>query len=257
MASKQEHELGSVADPLLITKNLSKTYRSGDVAVEAVRNVNLRVHHGEFVAVIGPSGCGKSTLLHLLGGLDQPSGGEIHLRSQRIDTLSEAARSVLRRQEIGFVFQFFNLVSNLSVADNIELPALLAGRSPSEALSRRSDLLEELGLADKSKAMPHQLSGGEQQRVALARALINQPALLLADEPTGNLNARRARGVMDLLRRYHEHEQTVVLVTHDARVASVADRVLFMRDGSLRDEATLTSGGDPGAILTRLVELEA
>jgi putative ABC transport system ATP-binding protein len=200
----------------------------------------LTVAPGELVAIMGPSGCGKSTLLNLLGGLDRPSAGEIWLAGKRVDQLSEAAWAVARRRQIGFVFQFFNLIGNLTVADNVELPALLAGMSRAEARKRRAALLEELGLADKANTIPGRLSGGQRQRVALARALMNWPALLLADEPTGNLDTASTREVLALLHRYHAAGQTIVLVTHDPNVASIADRVVTMRDGQIVEERRLS-----------------
>jgi putative ABC transport system ATP-binding protein len=225
-------------EPLLETRGLVKRYEAGTVTA-ALNGVDFAVSPGEFVAIMGPSGCGKSTLLHLLGGLDGPTAGEVYLRGRRIDTLNEAERAVLRRREIGFVFQFFNLVGNFSVADNVDMPALLAGHSRAEARQRRADLLEELGIGDKADKVPAQLSGGERQRVALARALINRPAVLLADEPTGNLDTANTREVLALLNRYHQDGQTIVLVTHDPQVASIADRVVTMRDGTIVEDRVL------------------
>ena len=225
-------------DPILEAKGLTKTHSAGEVPVPALRGVDLTLLPGDFVAVMGPSGCGKSTLLNLLGGLDKPTEGEILLRGHRVDRLSESAWAVLRRRKIGFVFQFFNLIGNLSVADNIELPALLAGMPSSECRKRRQELLTELGIADKSDAAPSQLSGGQQQRVALARALINVPDLLLADEPTGNLDSSSAEDVLEILKRHHELEQTILMVTHDARVAAFADRIVTMRDGRIVEVTT-------------------
>ncbi|MBV9207098.1 MAG: ABC transporter ATP-binding protein, partial [Actinobacteria bacterium] len=178
---------------LLRTSKLVKVYRADGVTVEAVRGVDIEVAAGEFVAIMGPSGSGKSTLLHVLGGLEPATSGEIWLRGQRVDGLPEAGWAILRRRHVGFVFQFFNLLSNMTVADNIELPALLAGATPRQARRRREELLAELGLAGKAAAAPGRLSGGEQQRVALARALANEPSLLLADEPTGNLDSSNTR----------------------------------------------------------------
>jgi putative ABC transport system ATP-binding protein len=228
---------------MLWTRNLVKIHHAGGAPVPAVRGVDLCVGHGEFVAVTGPSGAGKSTLLHLLCGLDRPTDGEIWLDGRRVDRLSEARWALLRRRRIGLVFQFFNLVSNMTVADNVELPALLAGMPPGQARARRRQLLEELGLSGKAGAVPSTLSGGEQQRVALARALANRPDLLLADEPTGNLDSRNAHDVLRLLSRFHADGQTVLLVTHDARVASIADRVVCLFDGSVVDDATLARAG--------------
>ncbi|MCK4471446.1 MAG: ABC transporter ATP-binding protein [Anaerolineae bacterium] len=243
-------------NPVIETRNLLKTYRADRVAVEALRGVDLRVAPGEFVAVMGPSGCGKSTLLHLLGGLDRPTAGEVVVAGQRLDALSESARAVMRRETVGFVFQAYNLIPNLTVADNVDLPGLLAGHPSTEVAARREELLEALGLADKDRAFPGELSGGQQQRAAIARALVNRPAVLLADEPTGNLDSRSGAEVLALLRRFHADGQTTVLVTHDAKVASFAGRVIFMRDGQLVDEARLTAPGDAATVLSRLVQLE-
>jgi putative ABC transport system ATP-binding protein len=222
---------------LLTTRGLAKVYRADGVAAEAVRGVDIEVGAGEFVAIMGPSGSGKSTLLHMLGGLEPATRGEIWLRGQRIDQLSTAAWAILRRKHIGFVFQFFNLLSNMTVADNVELPALLAGATPRQARKRREEMLAELGLGDKASAAPARLSAGEQQRVALARALANEPSLLLADEPTGNLDSSNTRDVLRLLQRTHDRGQAILLVTHDARVASLADRVINLFDGMVADDA--------------------
>jgi putative ABC transport system ATP-binding protein len=224
------------------TVNLGKIYHTGGVPIPAVRGVDMSVDEGEFVAIMGPSGSGKSTLIHMLGGLDTRTSGEIWLDGRRADTLSESAWAVLRRQRIGFVFQFFNLVTNMTVADNVELPALLGGASVKEARERREHLLGELGLTERAGAAPGQLSGGEQQRVALARALANRPRLLLADEPTGNLDSRNTRDVLRLLTDVHRKGQTIILVTHDARVASMADCVVSLVDGQIVDD-----GGNPAA----------
>lgn len=228
---------GPPAEAMLWVKDLVRVHRTAGTPTHAVRHVDLRVDRGEFVAVMGPSGAGKSSLLHLLGGLDRPDSGEIWLDGQRVDRLGEAGWAVLRRRSVGFVFQFSNLVSNLTVADNVELPALLAGFSARQARARREELLTDLGLEEKARATPAALSGGQQQRVALARALVNEPALLLADEPTGNLDSRNTRDVLRLLTRFHQRGRTIVLVTHDARVASTADRVISIFDGEIADDA--------------------
>jgi putative ABC transport system ATP-binding protein len=242
-------------DSVLLTEGLSKTYTADGVDVAAVRDIELALTPGEFVSVMGPSGCGKSTLLHMLGGLDQPTAGAIWLRGERVDGLSEKAWALLRRREIGFVFQFFNLIGNLTVADNVELPALLAGMPARQARARREELLAELGIEQLAEQVPGRISGGEQQRVALARALVNKPTVLLADEPTGNLDSSSAREVMDLIRRCHGEGQTIVLVTHDPRVAASADRVIHMRDGRITEESRLTGERD-AASLASLVRLE-
>ena len=221
------------------TVNLVKIYSGGAVPVPAVRGVDLRVEAGEFVAVMGPSGSGKSTLVHMLGGLDARTSGEIWLDGRRADTLSESAWALLRRRKVGFVFQFFNLVATMTVADNVELPALLAGASAKEARQRREHLLGVLNLSERAGAAPGQLSGGEQQRVALARALANEPSLLLADEPTGNLDSRNTRDVLRLLGEVHRDGQTIIMVTHDARVGSLADRVVSLLDGQIVDDGRI------------------
>ncbi|MCA2221193.1 ABC transporter ATP-binding protein [Nonomuraea aurantiaca] len=221
------------------TVNLVKIYSDGAVPVPAVRGVDLQVEPGEFVAIMGPSGSGKSTLVHMLGGLDTRTSGEIWLDEKRVDTLSESAWALLRRKKVGFVFQFFNLVANMTVADNVELPALLAGASPRDARERRQSLLGALNLTERADAAPGQLSGGEQQRVALARALANQPSVLLADEPTGNLDSRNTRDVLRLLSDVHKDGQTIVMVTHDARVAALADRLVSLFDGAIVDDGRI------------------
>lgn len=242
--------------PILRATEISKTYRTDGAEVMALRGIDFAVERGEFVAIMGPSGCGKSTLLHLLGGLDRPTSGEIELDGKRVDRLSESAWAVIRRRQVGYMFQSFNLIANLSAADNIELPALMAGHSSAEARRRREALTAELGISAQAGQAPARMSGGQQQRVALARALINQPEVLLADEPTGNLDSQSTREVIAMLKRTHERGQTVVLVTHDANVASAADRVVRMRDGEIIGENRL-EGRAPGSdFLRSLVELE-
>jgi putative ABC transport system ATP-binding protein len=230
---------------MLRARGLVKTHRTGGAATPAIRGVDLDIRRGEFVALSGPSGAGKSTLMHLLGGLDRPDGGEIWLDGRRVDRLSEGRWAMLRRRSVGVVFQFSNLVSNMTVADNIELPALLAGVPARQARRRREELLADLGLETKAGSTPAELSGGEQQRVALARALVNEPDLLLADEPTGNLDSRNTREVLRLLSRVHQQGRTMLLVTHDARVASAADRVISLFDGAIAGETqvSLPAGG--------------
>ncbi len=224
---------------LLRAAGLTKIFPADGGAVHAVSAVDLRVGRGEFVAVMGPSGSGKSTLLHLFGGLEPPTSGEIWLDGRRVDGLSQRQWAMLRRRHIGFVFQFFNLVSNMTVADNIELPALMSGASRHQARARREELLAELGLAAKAGTAPARLSGGEQQRVALARALASRPSLLLADEPTGNLDSSNSADVLALLGRVHDQGQAIMLVTHDARAASMADRVINLFDGMVTDDAVV------------------
>src|SRR5262245_47559812 len=233
-------EGGSVS-AVIEARNLAKTYETGGAKVLGLRGVDLSVERGEFVAIMGPSGCGKSTLLNLLAGLDRPSAGEVLLDGERIDGSSETELARLRRRKIGFVFQFFNLVPTLSAVENVELPLLLVGRRRRQARKLASALLSDLGIRDKHGAAPAELSGGEQQRVALARALANTPAVVLADEPTGNLDSAAAREVLRLLRRARDRGQTLLLVTHDASVASAADRVITLRDGLIADETELAA----------------
>ncbi|MDG5803702.1 ABC transporter ATP-binding protein [Streptomyces ossamyceticus] len=240
---------------VLRAEGLVKTHHGEGAPAHAVRGVDLCVRRGEFVAVTGPSGAGKSTLLHLLGGLQRPDSGSIWLDGERTDAYSEARWAMERRRRIGIVFQFFNLVSNLPVADNVELPALLAGVSARRARAERAELLAELGLAGKERSMPGELSGGEQQRVALARALVNRPPLLLADEPAGSLDSKGTREVMRLLSRFHQRGQTILLVTHDARLASAADRVISFFDGRIADDVELGGAPSPGAGVPAVLEL--
>jgi len=221
--------------PVVECVGVTKHYEGMPPEVLALRGVDLAVEPGEMLAVMGPSGCGKSTLLHMLGGLDTPTSGEVTVLDRRIDQLSETQRARLRRGEIGFVFQFFNLVADLSVADNVELPMLLMGASSAEARTRRDELLTALAVDEHAKSSPRELSGGQQQRVAIARALVNRPALLLADEPTGNLDSAAAGEVLAVLREQAGEERSMVMVTHDPRVANVADRVAVMEDGVVAD----------------------
>jgi putative ABC transport system ATP-binding protein len=224
---------------VLEARGLAKTYDTGGAQVLALRGVDLAIERGEFVAIMGPSGCGKSTLLNLLAGLDRPTAGEVRLDGDRIDQLSEADLARLRRRKIGFVFQFFNLLPTLSAVENVELPLLLVGRRRKDARRTANELMGELGVGDKHAAAPPQLSGGQQQRVALARALANTPDIVLGDEPTGNLDSAAAREVLGLLRAARDRGQTLLIVTHDARVAAAADRVVTLRDGLVFDQTEL------------------
>ncbi len=215
---------------------LTKTYRRDGERVAALAGIDLEIAPGAFVAVMGPSGSGKSTLLNVLTGVDRPSSGEVWLADQRLDRLNEAQLAILRRQRIGLIFQAFNLLNNMSAQENVMLPALLAGNPARAARKRASALLDELGLRAHARKLPGQLSGGEQQRVAIARALVNEPVALFADEPTGNLDAQTGQEVLQLLKRLHGRGRTIVLVTHDAQVASQAQRIVVMRDGRIVDE---------------------
>ncbi len=241
----------------LSTRGLAKTYAGDGVDVLALRGIDLDVHAGELVAVMGPSGCGKSTLLHLLGGLDRPTAGSITIAGNRVEALGEAAWAVLRRREIGFVFQFFNLVQTLTVAENVELPALLVGTPRDEARGRRQELLDRLEVSVRADALPSRLSGGQQQRVAIARALVNRPTLVIADEPTGNLDSSSAREVVAVLRQVCDEGQTVVLATHDHRVASAANLVVQLRDGLVIDETRIDAGESTSTVVSSLLRLEA
>src|SRR6266511_3036613 len=227
---------------VLRARGLRKHYGKGDGLVRAVDGVDVDVAPGETVAVMGPSGCGKSTLLHLLGGLDRPSGGEVWLGGRRIDQIGERALARMRRNAVGFVFQAFHLMEELTAVENVELPALLAGRSPRAARRRTVDLLERVGLTDRAGHLPAALSGGERQRVAIARALSNEPLVVLADEPTGNLDSAATLDVLRLLDSLRAAGQTLLIVTHDARIAATADRLISMRDGALVEETRLTHG---------------
>jgi putative ABC transport system ATP-binding protein len=224
---------------LVEARRLVRTYGEGEAAVAALHGVDLTIERGEFVAVMGPSGCGKSTLLNLLAGLDRPSAGEVWLDGARVDQLSETALARLRRRRLGFVFQFFNLLPTLTASENVELPLLLAGRRRRAARRAARRVLDELGIGDKADAAPGELSGGQQQRVALARALANHPDLVLGDEPTGSLDSGSASEVLALLRAAHARGQTLLLATHDPRVAAVADRVVTMRDGEVTRDRTM------------------
>jgi putative ABC transport system ATP-binding protein len=219
---------------VLEAKNLRKEYRLGEVFVEALAGVDFSLERGEFVAIMGPSGSGKSTLLHLLGGLDQPSQGEVTLAGQRLSVMKDKQATLVRRHNIGFVFQFFNLLPTLTAEENIALPLVIDGKKPGKYQARLDALLELVGLTTRRRHKPDQLSGGEQQRVALARALVTEPAIILADEPTGNLDSKSGAVIMKLLHRScKELQQAMIAVTHDARAATYADRVVFLRDGQI------------------------
>ena len=235
--------------PVLEAKNLAKTYETGGAKVLGLRGVDISIERGEFVAIMGPSGCGKSTLLNLLAGLDRPTAGEVWLDGKRIDGLSETALARLRRRKVGFVFQFFNLVPTLTAVENVELPLLLVGRRRRDARRSANELMSDLGIPEKAEAAPAELSGGQQQRVALARALANSPDVVLADEPTGNLDSAAARDVLALFRDARSRGQTLLLVTHDASVASAADRVITLRDGLVADETELAAARQVAPLL--------
>ena len=240
--------MSNTADTTVLrARGLRKEHGKGEGLVRAVAGVDLDIAAGETVAVMGPSGCGKSTLLHLLGGLDQPSGGEVWLNGRRIDGIGEKALARMRRTEVGFVFQSFHLMEELTAVENVELSALLAGRSARAARRRAEELLEQVGLAGRARFLPSALSGGQRQRVAVARALINEPLVVLADEPTGNLDSAATLDVLALFEALHGSGQTLVIVTHDARIAATADRMISMRDGAFVAE-TRSTGATKGRL---------
>ena len=224
---------------ILETKNLSKTYGKGDTMVKALDNVSFSVEKGEFVAIVGPSGSGKSTLLHILGGVDVPTAGEVIIDGTDISRLDETALAIFRRRQIGLIYQFYNLIPILTVEENMTLPLLLDGKKPDKA--QLQSLVEKLGLQQRLKHLPNELSGGQQQRVSIGRALLNNPALLLADEPTGNLDSENSKEIIQLLRYFNkEFNQTVIIITHDERIALAADRIIAIEDGKItRDEVKM------------------
>jgi putative ABC transport system ATP-binding protein len=240
---------------VLEARGLMRSYQAEGSPIRAVDGVDLVVEAGETVSVMGPSGCGKSTLLHLLGGLERPDAGELYLDGDRVDGLSETAWAVRRRRTLGFVFQAFHLVDELTSVENVELPALLLGRSRRDARRRAMELLERLGVAGRAGHLPDRLSGGERQRVAVARALVNDPLVVLADEPTGNLDSRATGELLRLFAELREARQSLLLVTHDARVASIADRLLTMRDGAIVAQTRLGPGMSAAGVLASLAEL--
>lgn len=224
---------------ILEVKNLCKTYGKGDTMVKALDNVSFSVEKGEFIAIVGPSGSGKSTLLHILGGVDVPTSGNVIIDKTDISQLNETALAIFRRRQIGLVYQFYNLIPILTVEENLTLPLLLDGKKP--YAKTVGNLVNQLGLEQRLQHLPNQLSGGQQQRVSIGRALINNPALLLADEPTGNLDSENSREIISLLRRFNKQSnQTVIIITHDERIALSADRVIAIEDGKIvRDEVRL------------------
>jgi len=246
---------------VLEARSLHKQYHLGSHDVNALSGIDFIVEQGEFVAIMGPSGSGKSTLLHLIGGLDQPSEGEVILAGKRLSLLKDRQLTILRRRNVGFVFQFFNLLPTLTAEENILLPILIDGQNPRKFEERLKILLDLVGLTDRRGHRPEQLSGGEQQRVALARALITEPAILLADEPTGNLDRVTGAAIMRLLQRsYNELKQTVIVVTHDPFAATYAKRVIFLKDGCLISELHLTQDMDQAqkvaVIIDKIRQLE-
>ncbi|HMN61903.1 MAG TPA: ABC transporter ATP-binding protein [Anaerolinea sp.] len=229
--------------PIVVAEGLTKTYGKGSTTVSALAEIHLVIERGEFVAVMGPSGCGKSTLLHLIGGLDRPTSGEILLDGQALSRMDEDALTRTRRQKIGFVFQFFNLIPVLGTLENAALPMVLDGVPRAQAWEAARQWLNLVGLGDRLQHRPNELSGGQQQRVAIARALAHEPLLILADEPTGNLDSKAGDEVVGLLRRIAgEWGRSVMMVTHDPRMAAYADRIVFLKDGRVVDQTQLGAG---------------
>jgi putative ABC transport system ATP-binding protein len=227
----------------VVARDVVRRYGEGESAVDAVRGVSLEVPSGQFTAVMGPSGSGKSTLMHVLAGLDQPTSGTVEIGGQDVTEMSDKQLTLLRRDHVGFIFQFFNLLPVLSAEENIVLPLLIAGRKPDRAWV--DSVIERVGLSDRRSHRPAELSGGQQQRVAIARALVSEPTVLLADEPTGNLDSRTSAEVLELLRdTVREYGQTTLMVTHDPRAAATADRVLFLADGLLVRDLEAPSEAD-------------
>ena len=221
---------------LIRVENLTKIYGEGDNEVRALDGVSFRIEAGQFVAIIGPSGSGKSTLLHILGGVDKPTSGKVYLSGQSVFDRSEDQLAIFRRREVGLIYQFYNLIPVLDVVENMSLPVLLDGRKVNE--ERLEDLLDTLGLQDRRRHLPNQLSGGQQQRVSIGRALMNAPAIVLADEPTGNLDRKNSREIVELLKLSNKkYRQTLIVITHDENIAMQADRILRIEDGRItRDE---------------------
>jgi putative ABC transport system ATP-binding protein len=240
---------------VLEARNLRKKYQMGEMEVQALGGLDFQVTKGEFVAIMGPSGSGKSTLLHLLGGLDVPTEGEVTLAGQRLSVLDDKQATLVRRHNIGFVFQFFNLLPTLTAEENIALPLVIDGKNLRQYQSQIDALLALVGLSERRHHKPDQLSGGEQQRVALARALVTKPAIVLADEPTGNLDSKTGTLIMELLQRScQELEQALIAVTHDARAATYADRVVFLRDGKIVTEICFEKQQEMPERLSRVVK---
>jgi putative ABC transport system ATP-binding protein len=222
--------------PAVETVNLWKSFRLGEVEVEVLRDITITIAKGEFVSVMGPSGSGKSTLLYLIGGLDKPTSGSIRINGKELAKMQDEEESLLRRRDLGFVFQFYNLIPNLTVAENVMLPVLLDGKNLKREESKLEQILEDVGLSDRRHHTPRELSGGQQQRVAIARALVNEPDIILADEPIGNLDSKTGTEIMKLLQRINrERGKTIIQVTHSEEAAAYGDRIIHVRDGKVWD----------------------
>jgi putative ABC transport system ATP-binding protein len=226
-------------EKILESINLCKTYYSNDVEFHALKNVNLEINKGEFVAIMGKSGSGKSTLLYTLSGMDDITGGEVYIKDQRINNLKEKEITKIRRNNIGFIFQGINLVSNLTLKENVVVPGYLSATSKDVINKRASALLDKIEITDQIDKLPSQVSGGQKQRAAIARAMINDPDILFADEPTGALNSSSSKAVLDLIKSFNVEGQTIVMVTHDIKAASYANRLIFLKDGRIEGELDL------------------
>jgi putative ABC transport system ATP-binding protein len=241
----------SAVEPVVAAKDVTRRYGSGETAVDALRGVSLDVTPGELVAVMGPSGSGKSTLMHILAGLDKPTSGDVAIAGTQIAKLADTELTKLRRRRIGFVFQFFNLLPMLTAEENVVLPLSIAGEKPDQEWL--ADLLAKTGLRDRAAHRPSELSGGQQQRVAIARALVSKPAIVFADEPTGNLDSKTSGEILELMRdSVDSYGQTTVMVTHDSRAAAIADRVLFLADGLIVEDRTEITSAEVLAVMQGL-----
>ena len=224
---------------ILRVENLCKVYGKGDTAVRALDNVSFTIQKGDFVAIVGPSGSGKSTLLHILGGVDTPSSGKVYIDNTDVYSLSETNLAIFRRRQIGLIYQFYNLLPVLNVEENITLPLLLDGQKPDQA--QLQQMVATLGLSNRLRHLPNQLSGGQQQRVSIGRALIANPAIVLADEPTGNLDSKNSAEIIDLLKLYNrKYNQTLIVITHDEKIALQADRIISIQDGRIARDEVMT-----------------
>src|SRR5215468_6052297 len=252
-AGSRETQAAPKADAVIHLDRIHKVYHMGDIEVHALRGVSLDIHRGEFVAIMGPSGSGKSTMMNIIGCLDRPSKGQYFLDGEDVSTVDKAGLADIRNKHIGFVFQSFNLVPRTSALENVELPMLYAGAPSVERLRRAREALAEVGLSDRERNMPNQLSGGQQQRVALARALVNNPALILADEPTGALDTRTSVEVMEIFQRLNRQRNlTVILVTHESDIAQYANRIIQFRDGRIRRDFPVEGRRDATEVLNQL-----
>jgi putative ABC transport system ATP-binding protein len=237
--NEKERRMESSDAPLIRLEELTKVFYTDEVETHALSGIHLEIQRGEYVAISGPSGCGKSTLLSILGLLDSPTSGAYMLNAQAVENLNLSQRARIRNREVGFIFQSFNLIGDLTVYENVELPLTYRGMRATERHQRANEALERVGMGHRARHLPSQLSGGQQQRVAVARALVGRPSILLADEPTGNLDSKNGDAVMDLLRELHRAGSTICMVTHDPRFARYADRTIHLFDGRIVEEESL------------------